>query len=69
MNCKGCMFEKANLMICASAKLKGAWNEFLNTLPYLKQLDVKYTCPYREDGHELKTQKELNIDGKHSNEI
>lgn len=67
MDCKGCMYEGTDSIMCAKSKLKDSWNDLLKEIPVLRRLAVDYSCPYREDGYELAEQKEMNRYEKYSN--
>ena len=61
MNCKGCMYEGTDCMICCHMRLKEAWNELLKEIPFLRRLAVEeIVSNYREDGYEEKERKDMN---------
>lgn len=64
MNCKGCMYEGADCLICAVSKLKEEWNNLLKEMPILRKFAKdEVVCQHREDGYEEKARKDLNRHG------
>lgn len=48
MKCSECLYENADCIICAKARLAEVWNEFLKKVPIFRVFAKKIECPYFE---------------------